>query len=335
MTTFHITWRPSGGRGEYEYSHEVDSEYEDKPIHLVVDVDGIKTVIKTDAHLEQTGGKRRIRREAPNDRTHLSVPALVAALIGLPKPTRDRNNLETPALVAGRWAVGAVELEILSKKTADVLRVRPVSVKPRHFTEAIGVTERLEVLVDESKQLGDVGDKVSAHLALIKAGVSDVSLDHSAQLVFDTLSHLNGDFPALASPKEVSVFEALMSADDAVVPVAEGKEGRKRVVAHALRERNKGLIKQKKTQFKKIHGRIFCECCELEPVKMYGEDVDGIIEVHHKVPLNECADDEIRLTSIADLILLCRNCHGVAHRLSPMPDLDGLRELLLMRPKLL
>jgi 5-methylcytosine-specific restriction protein A len=107
------------------------------------------------------------------------------------------------------------------------------------------------------------------------------------------------------------------------------------MVAHVLRERNKGLVKEKKKSFTAKYGRLHCECCGLAPADMYGSELDGLIEAHHRTPLSECADDEVRITSLDDLVLLCRNCHGAAHRLDPMPALDALRALLRMRPQAL
>lgn len=328
MTTFHITWRPSGGRGEYEYS-PLDKDFEHKLIQIELLLDEKKCVIPTDARLEQTGGKRRIRRDNPNDRKHLSVPGLVAAIMGLPKPTRDRANLENASLNAGRWAVGSVDFQVLSAKSEPLLRIAPISLKPRHFKDAIAVADRIKVLMAEALGGGELGGKAKSHLQLVADGVNDVELEESAHEVFTSFSSTFGDVPTLATPSELGLVDALEAGDAATVPAYSGVEGKKRVVAHVLRERDKSIVKKKKNDFRgRNGGRIFCECCGLEPIDMYGDDIDGIIEAHHRVPLMECADDEVRVTSIDDLILLCRNCHGVIHRISPMPALAELKKML-------
>jgi hypothetical protein len=97
MPAFHITWRPSGGRGEFEYSL-IDAGYENKPLHIHINVDGHSRIVPTDTFLAKKGGKRRLRRQDKNDRSHLSVPNLVTAIMALPKPTRDRDNIVEPSL---------------------------------------------------------------------------------------------------------------------------------------------------------------------------------------------------------------------------------------------
>ncbi|MGJ0223548.1 hypothetical protein ACQUZK_09125 [Streptococcus pyogenes] len=243
MSSFHITWRPSGGRGEYEYS-PIDAAYENKPITLAVPVGGTMHRIVTDTHLEKNAGKRRLRRANSTDRVRLSVPNLVAALAALPKPTRDRDNIATPSLSAGRWALGAAELEILSKATDSKLVVRPLAIQPRHFDSPIDVAERMKALEAEAALPGPLGEEAGKHLAAVTAGVNDVTLERSAQAVFDAFSDANADMPLLATPEEVEVVHALEKADEAALP-ATGTEGKKRVVAHALRERDKGLVKKK------------------------------------------------------------------------------------------
>jgi predicted HNH restriction endonuclease len=189
------------------------------------------------------------------------------------------------------------------------------------------------VLNAESKLSGKLGERAREHLELLRHGVNDTSLESSAEGVFEAFNLVHKDIPLLATPADVAIARALETADETTFPETSGKEGRKKVVAHVLRERNKALVKSKKADFRKKHGAVHCECCGLTPEKMYGHEVEGIIEAHHKVPLGECADDEVRVTSLEDLVLLCRNCHGAIHRISPMPDLLQLRSMLRMVPR--
>lgn len=229
-----------------------------------------------------------------------------------------------------------MELQIVSKKSDAVLVVRPLTLQPRHFTSAVDIAERLKVLDAEATLGGPLSVQAAGHLSLIATGANDVSLEKSAQHIFETFSAANADIPLLATPEEVTLVKALAATDEAALPIATGTEGKKRVVAHVLRERDKGLVKKKKDDFRAENGgAVFCECCGLTPADMYGHELDGIIEVHHKIPLSECADDEIRVTTLDDLILLCKNCHGAIHRIDPMPELVVLRSLLRMRPQAL
>lgn len=332
MPVFHITWRPSGGRGEFEYS-PIDAGYENKPLHIHIIVDGHNRVVPTDTFLAKKGGKRRLRRQDRNDRSHLSVPNLVTAIMALPKPTRDRDNIVEPILAEGRWAIGSLEFEIESNPGDSVVRVRPLSLLPRHFTAPILFNSRVKILEAEASLDTVLGADVKRHLALIAAKTNTVALEGSSLAIFEAFVAEHAGVPVLAGPEEIEVAQSFVTAEADTVPAASGTEGRKKMVAHVLRERNKGLVKEKKKSFTAMYGRLYCECCSLAPADMYGSVLDGLIEAHHRIPLSECAEDEVRVTSLDDLVLLCRNCHGAAHRLNPMPALDALRALLRMRPQ--
>jgi len=91
-------------------------------------------------------------------------------------------------------------------------------------------------------------------------------------------------------------------------------EGGRRLVAHWRSERAPGLSVAKKAQFKRVHGRLFCERCNDDPAAKYGLDLgDACIEVHHKtVQVSDMAQGHI--TTLSDLECLCANCHRVTHK---------------------
>lgn len=72
-------------------------------------------------------------------------------------------------------------------------------------------------------------------------------------------------------------------------------------------ERNKEA-RQKCIEY---HGAI-CKICGFDFGKVYGEKLEGKIEVHHKKPLNEIKEEYI-VDPINDLIPVCPNCHMVLH----------------------
>lgn len=55
-----------------------------------------------------------------------------------------------------------------------------------------------------------------------------------------------------------------------------------------------------------------CAVCGFDFGKVYGDDFEGMIEVHHKMPLCEINEDYI-VDPINDLIPVCPNCHAVLH----------------------
>jgi predicted HNH restriction endonuclease len=93
--------------------------------------------------------------------------------------------------------------------------------------------------------------------------------------------------------------------------IVEAEEGRVLTRLHRYRERDRRLVVAAKQAFLKTHKRLFCQCCGLDFSKRYGEAGEGIIDVHHAKPVHTLQPGQI--TSIADLILLCANCHRVVH----------------------
>jgi 5-methylcytosine-specific restriction protein A len=93
----------------------------------------------------------------------------------------------------------------------------------------------------------------------------------------------------------------------------EWTEGKPKLMAHLERERAWGLPQAKKDYFIRLHGRLRCERCGMDPVEVYG-DPHGLacIEVHHHtVQVAEMA--EAQGTRLEDLQCLCANGHRVVH----------------------
>ena len=55
-----------------------------------------------------------------------------------------------------------------------------------------------------------------------------------------------------------------------------------------------------------------CAICGFDFGKIYGDAFEGMIEVHHKIPLYEIKEDYI-VDPINDLIPVCPNCHSAIH----------------------
>ena len=94
-----------------------------------------------------------------------------------------------------------------------------------------------------------------------------------------------------------------------------GIEGARKLALHYRRERDAGLSRDAKAAFAKANGgKLFCQACGIEPLKVYGVEV---IEAHHRIPLSK--SEEGTVTEISDLIMLCPSCHRAVHRI---PDCD-------------
>lgn len=98
-----------------------------------------------------------------------------------------------------------------------------------------------------------------------------------------------------------------------------GQEGRKLLVSHYRRERNKALSASAKriARLKHPEKLLVCEICGLVPEKTYKEDT---IEAHHRTPLNKLAGSTKVMP--ADLAMVCPNCHRAVHKVKncSMPE---------------
>jgi 5-methylcytosine-specific restriction protein A len=122
-----------------------------------------------------------------------------------------------------------------------------------------------------------------------------------------------------------------MSADDEVlIDVDElpegGTEGRRRLLTHLARERNRALVRAKKTASRRERGNLACEVCGFDFATRYGLLGQDFCEVHHLLPLAALKGQ--RRTRLADLAVICSNCHRMAHRDGAIRSLEELRTLL-------
>jgi predicted HNH restriction endonuclease len=93
---------------------------------------------------------------------------------------------------------------------------------------------------------------------------------------------------------------------------------------HRRVERNRGLVERKKQAVRDSTGALACEACGFDFAVRYGEVGEGFAEVHHVRPLHLGE----ATTSLDDLVVLCANCHRIAHRMSELPTLEDLRSIL-------
>ncbi len=90
------------------------------------------------------------------------------------------------------------------------------------------------------------------------------------------------------------------------------KEGKVIYKLHKHIERHAKINKKKKEQYFKKHGKLDCEVCGFNFHEKYGELGKNFIECHHRKPLSELEGETG--TSLADLALVCSNCHRMLHR---------------------
>jgi len=94
---------------------------------------------------------------------------------------------------------------------------------------------------------------------------------------------------------------------------------------HLARERDPKLRARKIEAVRRSTGRIACEACGFDFAATYGSRGLDYIECHHRVPLHVSGPTKTRL---ADLVLVCSNCHRMIHRAKPWLTFEDLCGLL-------
>ncbi|RZB17133.1 HNH endonuclease [Streptomyces sp. F001] len=113
-----------------------------------------------------------------------------------------------------------------------------------------------------------------------------------------------------------ALYAGVASSELVRVPAQEGegalgREGQLLRRWALYRERDKPLRDRKIQAVLEEGIPLQCEVCSFDFTTAYGELGDGYIEVHHRLPLHISGVTETR---IADLALLCANCHRMCHR---------------------
>lgn len=103
-------------------------------------------------------------------------------------------------------------------------------------------------------------------------------------------------------------------------------EGKAKLKQHICRERNPKVIKLAKDNFKKQHGKLYCEVCGFNFEETYGKLGEDFIEGHHTIPVSKIPEGY--KTKPEDIVLLCSNCHKMIHRKRPWLSRDKLKTLL-------
>jgi 5-methylcytosine-specific restriction enzyme A len=116
---------------------------------------------------------------------------------------------------------------------------------------------------------------------------------------------------AIRDAASAALFPSIPEADEGEY---EAEEGRLLTRLHRVRERNAALIKRKKEAVRRARGELSCEVCGFDFARTYGPLGAGFIEAHHILPLAEAGTGN---TKLADLALVCSNCHRMLHRAKP------------------
>lgn len=302
-----ISWYPSDGRGEYEFSTR-SSEVVGKKV--VVRLPEIDAAIDADVRLKLVSGKRRLRRGDKNDRKNLNLPNLLAALAVLPQPKRARLARRKLPLRSGEWAVGVADLTIQDVTNDSVVCI-PETIQPYGYATVDARTRFAQLIAN------------SGHTVARKI-VSELKQGSRSSHLGDLAEALHSQHPWFnASASNDTPASSI--ADLARAQNLSGEEGRRIARTHWQIERDRGLVLTAKRLFREEHGGLFCEACKLRPQERYAGIDDSIIEAHHKVPLGSLKAETT--THVDDFVMLCPTCHRVVHRIQDC-SLNALKELI-------
>jgi 5-methylcytosine-specific restriction enzyme A len=134
------------------------------------------------------------------------------------------------------------------------------------------------------------------------------------------LRDLAKNIKASVNSKTEEITSPINEEEEEVFP-----EGKILFRVHKLRERNVGVVKKKKQQALEKN-ELYCEICQFDFFKTYGEIGEGFIECHHTIPVSEYT--EKKNTKLQDLILVCSNCHRMLHRRRPWLGKGDLMNLM-------
>lgn len=154
-------------------------------------------------------------------------------------------------------------------------------------------------------------------------------LSRGSRLDADVWNEFSGrpsDLSLVAGAIRTNITEAADAIDNDPIFVAEAAEGRLLARLHYRRERSANLVAAKKAEAMALNGRLECEGCNFDFVTAYGPHGSGLIEAHHLKPLHTLTPGA--KTKLADLALLCANCHRIIHFRIPWLTLQQLKTLV-------
>jgi 5-methylcytosine-specific restriction protein A len=145
------------------------------------------------------------------------------------------------------------------------------------------------------------------------------------EAVWEDMGNQHARVAAEASLIRQAMADLSKGSDD-VVPDddIEADESSVVVVTHRRRERNRKIVVRKKEKVLEDTGALACEACGFDSEARFG--IKGIIECHHLKAVAELEPGQ--KTRLADLRLVCPNCHRLVHKKTPWLTWSQLTSLV-------
>lgn len=326
MTTCEVHWRPSGGRGEFEFV-PADSLMDRD---VFVDIDAFNVRFNAEVAGRSAQGKPRLRKREANNRSKLHLPQLVMAIAAMPEPARsDLNHSVSFPLENKAFVMAQMDFDVVEDDGMSVV-LAPLRVSILHSDFQVDLSDRLAALAADMVNIERIrakdprlADAVEDHAAQVRVGLNTSELRRTANRLIELKSELFGQTNAGSAL-------SLVEADEKPPVEAEeitGREGRILTRLHVYKERDKSLVKRSKDHYRRVNGgKLQCEACGIVPVDLYGEAGERSIEAHHKTPIEELQPDSETKTS--DLAMVCATCHRVIHSSKPCLTIEEVQALI-------
>ena len=204
---------------------------------------------------------------------------------------------------------------------------------PPDDPSVVELSERLRLIPHDPAVGADFRSPNSVALKLANFASIDPTylgrgLVHSGEgdrVVWDAFADRRAELADLARS-----IRRLVESNDPVLGTPEdgedwAMEGRLLYRTHVRRERSERLADRKRKERLQTTGRLSCEVCGFDFSVTYRELGAGFIECHHNIPLSSQLE---RRTTLADLTLVCANCHRMLHRGRPWPTVQVLVDVL-------
>ena len=316
MATCEVRWRPSGGRGEFEF---VPAEsLNDRMIE--VSFGPLSLTIPAEVMGLKVQGKPRLRKVEKNNRQKFHLPQLVMAVARLPEPAReDKAHSVVFPLENKSFVMDTMTFDIITDDgiTATLephwVSILNTNVRIDLQDRFAGIAKDIEQIAPITKKHPELGHAIRAHSDEIMKGVNSTAIRQATDQIVKIQTEIFG---------KTNIGSATILEEYNEKPETEpereivGQEGKLLVRIHVYKERDRSFAKMAKKYYRdKNGGKLNCQACGLDPIELYGTDGEKCIEAHHTIPIEELQPDSE--TRVYDMAMVCASCHRIIHKQKP------------------
>ena len=326
MTTCAVKWRPSGGRGEFEFV-PADALL-DRTIS--VDFQGLNVRMDAEVRGQHAQGKPRLRKFQSENRNKLHLPQLVMAVAGLPEPARsDKGESVKFPLENKAFVLDTMDFDVVEDDGMSVV-LSPLRVSILHSDFQVNLQDRLQAISNDWSEIEEIrahdarlAQAIDDHGLAVRKAVNSRSIRTMADRMISAKTTTFGHTNAGSATKLIETFVKPAVEAERIV----GREGRLLVRMHVYKERDRKFARMVRKHYKELNGgRLVCHACGCVPTETYGPLGDSCIEAHHKIPIEQLQPDSV--TQVSDMAMLCASCHRLVHSKKSCLTVEQVSELI-------